>query len=182
MGTPRTPPLARTHLETAGAAPGSIIAPIIATHTARNGPNEPSRVATPMSIPFISVSATTQQAAASAIVAVSTAAVVGAGALRTRSPGAVVSSLIASSPFGFGQALDHAQSRFPSLRDTGDRPARLIESLGSQPVPQLASVAVRLDEAGAIQDRQVLGDRLARHRQLAGERGGGLLAPRDERG
>jgi hypothetical protein len=63
--------LARTCLETAGAAPGSIIAAIITTHTAAKNPNEPSSVATPMSIPFICRTATIQATAASPSVAVS---------------------------------------------------------------------------------------------------------------
>ena len=53
------------------AAPGSIIG----THKATKDANEPSRVATPMSIPFICRTATTQDAAASPTVAVSAAAV-----------------------------------------------------------------------------------------------------------
>jgi hypothetical protein len=62
-------------LKTAGAAPGSIIAAIIDTHRATKNANEPSRVATPMSIPFICRTATTQDAAASPSVAVSAPAV-----------------------------------------------------------------------------------------------------------
>src|SRR5713226_9655173 len=60
---------------TAGAAPGSIIAAIIDTHRATKNWNEPSRVATPMSIPFICRTATTQEAAASPSVDVSADAV-----------------------------------------------------------------------------------------------------------
>src|ERR1022692_1982446 len=60
----------------AGAAPGSIIAVIIVTHTAAKNVNEPSRVATPMSIPVICQTEITQQAAASPSVAVSAAAAV----------------------------------------------------------------------------------------------------------
>src|SRR6266545_3002025 len=74
-GTVRTRPLARARLKTAGAAPGSIIAAIIDTHRATKNANEPSPVATPMSIPFICRTATTQDAAASPSVAVSAAAV-----------------------------------------------------------------------------------------------------------
>jgi hypothetical protein len=55
------------------AAPGSIIAVIIDTHRARKDANEPSRVATPMSIPLISQTATTHDVAASPSVAVSAA-------------------------------------------------------------------------------------------------------------
>src|SRR6202165_1435945 len=61
-GTARTPSLARAHLKTAGAAPGSIIAAIIDTHRTRKNANEPSGVATPMSIPFICRTAENQAA------------------------------------------------------------------------------------------------------------------------
>jgi hypothetical protein len=62
--------------DAAGAAPGSIIAAIIAVHTATNTPNGPTLVATPMSIRFICQTATAQQAAAGPSVTVSAAAVV----------------------------------------------------------------------------------------------------------
>src|SRR5262249_47668451 len=74
-------PSTRTNLETAGTAPGSIIAAIIDTHTATKNANEPSSVATPMSIPFIWRRATSQDAAASASVAVSSAVVAAVSAL-----------------------------------------------------------------------------------------------------
>src|SRR5215831_2736525 len=74
-GTARTPPPTLARLSTAGAAPGSIIAAIITTHTAMKDANEPSLVATPMSIPCICRTATTQDAAASPSVAANTAAV-----------------------------------------------------------------------------------------------------------
>ena len=68
-------PSAWTRLMTAGAAPGSIAA-IIAAHTTRNTPNGPTLVATPMSIPFICQTTTTQQAAAGPSVTVSAATLV----------------------------------------------------------------------------------------------------------
>src|SRR5438128_5369119 len=55
---------------------GSIIAAIINTQRGTKNANEPRVVATPMSIPFICRTATTQHAAASPSVAVSPAAVV----------------------------------------------------------------------------------------------------------
>src|SRR5260221_14304441 len=70
----RARPLASAHFKTAGAAPGSIIAAIIGPHIATKNVNEPSGVATPMSIPFICQTATTQDAAASPSVAVSAVA------------------------------------------------------------------------------------------------------------
>jgi hypothetical protein len=72
--TARTRPPAWTRLKTAGIAPGSIIAAIIGTHMARKDAKEPSRVATPMSIPFICWNAMTQDAATSPSVAISEAA------------------------------------------------------------------------------------------------------------
>src|SRR5215831_6122123 len=74
-GTARTAPPARARPSTAGAAPGSIIAAIITAHTAMKDANEPSLVATPMSIPCICHTAMTQDAAASPSVAVSAAAI-----------------------------------------------------------------------------------------------------------
>jgi hypothetical protein len=41
------------NLETAGSAPGSIIAAIIGTQTVMKNANEPSSVAVPMSMPLI---------------------------------------------------------------------------------------------------------------------------------
>src|ERR687891_523217 len=75
-GTARTRPLACARLTTAGAAVGSIIAAIIATHRATKDANEPSSVATPMFIASICWTATTQDAAPSPRVDVSAAAVV----------------------------------------------------------------------------------------------------------
>ena len=51
---------------------------------------------------------------------------------------------------------------------------------GREPVARLAALAARRHEAGALERGEVLGDRLAGHRQLAGEPGGGdgLLARR----
>src|SRR4029450_5621167 len=69
-GTARSRPSARATFEIAGTAPGSIIAAIIDTHTATKNANEPSSVATPISIPAIWLTATTHDAAASASVAV----------------------------------------------------------------------------------------------------------------
>src|SRR5258706_6411393 len=59
----------------AGAAPGSIIAAIIDTHSAAKNADEPSSVATPMYMPCICRTATPQAAAASPSVAASAAAV-----------------------------------------------------------------------------------------------------------
>ena len=65
-------------LTTAGTAPGSIIAAIIDTHTMTKNPNEPSGVATPMSIPLIRRTATTQDAQAIGSVTISATGVAAA--------------------------------------------------------------------------------------------------------
>ena len=72
-GTARSRPAACARLATAAAAPGSIIAAIIASHRAMKNANEPSRVVTPMSMPSICPTATTQAAAASPSVATTAA-------------------------------------------------------------------------------------------------------------
>jgi hypothetical protein len=66
-------PVASARLSTAGTAPGSIIAAIMTTHTAMKNANEPSPVATPISMPRICQTATTQDATASPSVANSAA-------------------------------------------------------------------------------------------------------------
>jgi hypothetical protein len=73
VADPLVIPVASARLSTAGAAPGSIIAAIMATHTAMKNVNEPSLVAAPMSIPRICQTVTTQAAAASPRVAASAA-------------------------------------------------------------------------------------------------------------
>src|SRR6201998_3847328 len=72
--TARPRPLVRAHLRAAGAAPGSIIAAIMGTHSAMKNANEPSRVAVPISMPCICQTETPQHAAATASVVVSAAA------------------------------------------------------------------------------------------------------------
>ena len=72
-GTARRRPLACARRRTAGAVPGSIIAAIITTHRATKNANDPSGVATPMSIPFICWTVTTQHPAARPSVAVNEA-------------------------------------------------------------------------------------------------------------
>src|SRR5918996_6057061 len=67
-------PPTRTRLDTAGTARGSIIAAIIEAHAATKNSNEPSSVATPMSITSICRTAMTQAAAASPKVSTSGAA------------------------------------------------------------------------------------------------------------
>jgi hypothetical protein len=71
--------VARARLANAGTAAGSIIAPIIATHAVTKNGNDPSSVATPMSIPSIRSTATTQDTAASESTAAPGASAIEAG-------------------------------------------------------------------------------------------------------
>ena len=103
-GTARTPWLAWARLSTAGTAPGSIIAAIITTHTPMKNANEPSRVATPMSIPCICRTATTQDAAASPSVPVSAAAVT-AGVVRVTTAGSAGEPMTPSSNIAIERLL-----------------------------------------------------------------------------
>ena len=100
----RAPP-ARAARARAGAAPGSIIAAIIATHTAAKNANEPSWVSTAISIRVICQTETTQHPAASPSVAVSApATVVLTVALTALIAGAEVvrASGVESRPLGDG--------------------------------------------------------------------------------
>src|ERR1700728_1682126 len=74
--------LSRVRCNTAGRAPGSIIAAIIEIHDPVKKAKEPSLVATPMSMPRIWSTEITQHAAAAARVAVRAAAVVAGPPLR----------------------------------------------------------------------------------------------------
>ena len=65
-------PLARTNLETARTAPGSIIAAIIGIQAPMKNVSEPRSVAAPMSISCIRRALTTQDAAAMPSVPVTT--------------------------------------------------------------------------------------------------------------
>jgi hypothetical protein len=96
------------------AAPGSIIAAIIATHTAMKKPNEPSWVAVPMSIPRICQAAMTQHAAASpsipasaAAVAAGVARVTAAGSAGMPVPPAAGSPMSCRSPFIVASLISH---------------------------------------------------------------------------
>ena len=101
-------PPARAVRATAGAAPGSIIAAIIATHTAAKNANEPSRVATPISIPVICQTETTQHAAASPSVTVSAAA---AAVLPALTVAAVLALVMAAGPLGARRRVPGPGSR-----------------------------------------------------------------------
>src|SRR5579862_9804971 len=73
--------------DAAGSGPGSIIAAIMATHTAMKNPNEPSWVATPMAIPLMCTTATPHAAPASPSVAVNATAAGLTPAGRSTPPG-----------------------------------------------------------------------------------------------
>src|SRR5215813_883864 len=121
---------------TAGSAPGSIIAPIIAIHRAANDPNVPRSVATPMSIPIICRTDTTQHAAATTSVAATTTVValtLGFAVLVTTASVVLCSATKAETFRRSGMAI----LRLPRVRR--GRPARgSIEVVGQglqRPVP-----------------------------------------------
>ena len=75
---------------------------------------------------------------------------------------------------GSPRPLAEARERaIPAGADVLHPRDRLVERLRGEPVARLAALAARRHEAGALERGEVLGDRLARHRQLAGEAGGG---------
>ena len=68
----------------------------------------------------------------------------------------------------------------PLVGDLRHRSRRGAELLGLHRVAHLATLAPALDEAGPVEDGELLGHRLARNRQIAGERGRGRLSPSQE--
>ena len=69
------------------------------------------------------------------------------------------------------------QPLVPVRADLGHPAHRVHQRRGRERVARLAALAARLDEPGALQRREVLGDGLAGDRQLAGEPRGGQLRP-----
>ena len=65
----------------------------------------------------------------------------------------------------------------PVGADLGHPVHRVHQRRGRERVARLAALAARLDEPGLLQRREVLGDGLARDRQLAGQPRGGQLRP-----
>src|SRR5215471_5204544 len=188
-GTARTPPPTRARLSTAGTAPGSIIAAIIATHTAMNDANEPSLVATPMSIPRICQTEMPQQAAASPSVAVSAAAI---AAVLTGATVVTWSVMISSGSLsGAGGpriapvevVLQRLERAVPVAGQRGQELLCYLHGSRSQPVPHPAPLPpFGRDQAGLGQQAQVLGDRLPGDRQGVCEVGGRGRAIRGQRG
>jgi hypothetical protein len=111
-----TRPLACAHRRTAGAAPGSIIAAIITTHRATKNANEPSGVATPMSIPFICQTATTQNAAASPSVPVRAVAVAAVVVFVIAAIYSIAVVLIMSAIPDAGTQVARAREQYSSCR------------------------------------------------------------------
>ena len=78
---------------------------------------------------------------------------------------------------GSARAADSAICLIVSRRwshcgcDSGHRPCGEVEAVGADGVADLAALPAPLDETRAVEHREVLGDRLARDRHLAGERG-----------
>src|SRR3984885_2463052 len=117
-GTARAPWLAWARLSTAGTAPGSIIAAIITTHTPMKNANEPSRVVTPISIPCICRTATTQDAAASPSVPVSAAAVT-AGVARVTTAGSAGAPMTPSQQIAIERLLYYGNRSVASRERDG---------------------------------------------------------------
>jgi hypothetical protein len=79
-----------------------------------------------------------------------------------------------------GDPLDRRQTLVPLLGDLRQRSRRGAELLGSDRVAHLPSPPPALDESHAVEDGELLGDRLTCDRQLGGERGGGRLSTSQE--
>ena len=73
------------------------------------------------------------------------------------------------------------QPLVPLGADLGHPAHRVHQRRGGQRVARLAALATRLDEPGAVERGEVLGDGLAGDRQLAGEPRGGQLRPLGDR-
>src|SRR5689334_11644484 len=165
-GTARTPPLASASLSTAGAAPGSIIAAIITTHTAMKNANEPSLVATPISIPCICHTAMPQHVAAIPSAAVSAAAIAPVLAVAT----VAVNPWLAMMPSGFVQrgsggpvevVLQGTERAVPVAGQGGQELLGHLHRRGTHPVADPAPLpGFGGDQAGLGEQGQVLGDRL----------------------
>ena len=86
---------------------------------------------------------------------------------RTAAP-ALVAGAVRSG--AFGHALDRGQAGIPLRGEPGHPAGGLVERLGAHAVADLAACAAALDEAGAVEHREVLDDGDAADRQLAGQR------------
>ena len=82
----------------------------------------------------------------------------------------------------FRQALDRGQPRVPLGGEARHPARRRVEPLGADRVADLAAAPPALDQAGAVEDREVLDHRHAADRQFAGQRRGGGLAALGEQG
>src|SRR5439155_22718281 len=78
---------------------------------------------------------------------------------------------------GLGDALDRREPRIPFGRDLRQRARRGVKPLRTDRIAHLAPTPPALHEPGAVEDGQVLGHRLPRDGQLAGDDGGGRLPP-----
>src|SRR5688500_6852669 len=67
-----------------------------------------------------------------------------------------------------GQPLDRREAGIPLRRDAGHLRGGVAERLGADRVEDLAALPTALDQAGAVEHREVLDDRHAADRQLAG--------------
>src|SRR6266446_248408 len=79
-----------------------------------------------------------------------------------------------------GDALDGFEARVPSGCDPCHRANRDVKVFRPHGVADLAALTRALHEAGAVEHREVLGDRLPGERQVRGELGGRDLAVREQ--
>ena len=76
-------------------------------------------------------------------------------------------------PLGLGDAFDRGEAGVPSGEDLRHPSGGLVEAVFADNESDLASSAGCLDESGALEDGEVLGDALAGDRQVSGEGGCG---------
>jgi hypothetical protein len=144
------------------------MAAIIDTHKATKNANEPSRVATPMSIPFICLTATTQDAAASPSVAVSAVAVAAVLALASPQTTATLFFKSMIPPSLLNEFLQTVEGFVPPLRDVLEIAPRRFHLLRLE-FPDALSAAPHIrDEPSRGEYVQVLGNGLARDSRPGG--------------
>jgi len=66
----------------------------------------------------------------------------------------------------FREVLDRSESAVPTVGDLGQRPGCLGETLFTDLVADLAALAVTVDQADSLQEREMFGYRLSTDRHL----------------
>jgi hypothetical protein len=99
------------------------------------------------------------------------------GAALVGAAGHAARTLAAGRPFSPRPWRLRTSRRWSHLRGEPGHPARrCLQARGPHAIADLTAVAGALDQPGAVEDGQVLDDRHAADRQLAGQRRGGPLA------